>query len=226
MTVTATLQIETTRLRSRVYLTRRVIIRLRFQVRYLLDVWSWKKRLDATWNAVGNARHGALARTAESTMQISSRANAERSSSLKAGEGWGSDLLQQGCGVSYFTPCVVLTLREAFRTGYVRVTRSDGGFGESMMWATHFVRSSRRGCEGKREHVCPSGPTPSRQRSKRGSPSPDPKVLLSLASYAAAAEGQEMRGKASGRPVWAIGASCAHGSSINHGDDPRPAVSH
>lgn len=161
---------------------------------------------------MGNVRHGALARAAESTMQTWSRANAERLSNLKAGEGvGGSDLLQQGCGVSYFTSYVALTLREAFRTGYVSVTRSDGGFGESTMWATHFVRSSRRGCEGKREHVCPSGPTPSRQRSKRGSPSSDPNVLLSLASYSAAAEGQDMRRKVSGRPAWAIGASCAQG---------------
>lgn len=53
-------------------------------------------------------------------------------------------------------------------TGNVIVTLSGGGLGESLMGATHRDLSLSRGWFGKREHVCPSGPSPSRRESNRG----------------------------------------------------------
>uniref|UniRef100_A0A1X7VF98 Uncharacterized protein n=1 Tax=Amphimedon queenslandica TaxID=400682 RepID=A0A1X7VF98_AMPQE len=63
------------------------------------------------------------------------------------------------------------TLRALFRTGRVRVIRDGGGLGLSDKEATIFSFSLSRGWEGKREHVCPSSPIPSKRRSKEGTAS-------------------------------------------------------
>jgi len=47
---------------------------------------------------------------------------------------------------------------EELITGKVKVLLFGGGFGESVMWVTHFWFSLRSECPGKREATCPSGP--------------------------------------------------------------------
>ncbi|KAH1016177.1 hypothetical protein HUJ04_007445 [Dendroctonus ponderosae] len=58
--------------------------------------------------------------------------------------------------------------RAAFITGKVNVIRLGGGFGESVIGATHLAVSFSKACPGNREQVCPSGPMPSSSRSNRG----------------------------------------------------------
>ena len=53
-------------------------------------------------------------------------------------------------------------------TGYVKVTRLGGGFGESSMAATHLSVTSNSRWPGKREQVWPSGPAPSNKKSNWG----------------------------------------------------------
>jgi len=55
-----------------------------------------------------------------------------------------------------------------FRIGNVKVILFGGDLGESEIEATHTDVSSHNLCPGNREHVCPSGPTPSINASKRG----------------------------------------------------------
>lgn len=55
-----------------------------------------------------------------------------------------------------------------FMSGYVIVTRSGGGFGESDMGAINAVCSLSNGWPGNNEHVWPSGPIPSNNRSNSG----------------------------------------------------------
>nr|GMC58180.1 hypothetical protein Iba_chr02aCG12710 [Ipomoea batatas] len=59
---------------------------------------------------------------------------------------------------------------EELITGNVKVILSGGGFGESLMNATHFSFSWRRGFPGNREATCPSGPIPKSIRSNCGNP--------------------------------------------------------
>nr|GLL20013.1 unknown [Ipomoea trifida] len=59
---------------------------------------------------------------------------------------------------------------EELMTGNVKVILSGGGFGESLMNATHFSFSWRRGCPGNSEATCPSGPIPKSIRSNCGNP--------------------------------------------------------
>jgi hypothetical protein len=56
-------------------------------------------------------------------------------------------------------------------TGKVSVILDGGGLGALVTGATHTEVSSQIRCPGKREHVCPSGPTPSSRRWNRGSES-------------------------------------------------------
>lgn len=55
-----------------------------------------------------------------------------------------------------------------FKIGNVKVILFGGGLGESEMGATHTDVSSHSLCPGNKEHVCPSGPTPNINASKRG----------------------------------------------------------
>jgi len=55
-----------------------------------------------------------------------------------------------------------------FIIGNVNVILFGGVFGESEIGATHTDISSHNLCPGNREHVCPSGPTPNINTSKRG----------------------------------------------------------
>lgn len=55
-----------------------------------------------------------------------------------------------------------------FNIGNVKVILFGGGLGELEMGATHTEVSSHNLCPGNKEHVCPSGPTPSINASKRG----------------------------------------------------------
>ena len=55
-------------------------------------------------------------------------------------------------------------------TGNVNVILPGGGFGESVMWVTHFWFSLRSGWPGNREATCPSGPMPTSMRSNFGNP--------------------------------------------------------
>lgn len=52
------------------------------------------------------------------------------------------------------------------------VILEGGGLGESVIGAIHKLFSSRRGCWGNSEQVCPSGPKPSNRRSNLGKLSP------------------------------------------------------
>ena len=60
------------------------------------------------------------------------------------------------------------TRSEFWRVDSVNVTRSEGGFGESRMQRATLPSGFRnKSCSGNNDAVWPSGPMPSRQRSKR-----------------------------------------------------------
>jgi hypothetical protein len=64
-----------------------------------------------------------------------------------------------------------VTFAAACTTGMVKVIRSGGGFGESVMGAIHLSFTRTSGWWGKSEQQWPSGPIPSSRRSNRGYPS-------------------------------------------------------
>lgn len=80
--------------------------------------------------------------------------------------GWSRTVLRVS---ALFAPLATNATRTAWlMTGNVSVVRRGGGLGESVMYATQRSSSERRACPGKSDAVCPSGPTPSRMRSKMG----------------------------------------------------------
>ncbi len=70
---------------------------------------------------------------------------------------------------AFDSPSAITITRSALVSiGSVSVSRRGGGLGASTIGRTSSCSSDRAACPGKSEATCPSGPTPSRTRSRRG----------------------------------------------------------
>lgn len=151
------------------------------------------------YNSKGVFAYLTLAEAASSTNQYNCPCAAGRT--LDAGRECLAGSSMISARISCLAPPVATnaTLLAWLITGYVSVILLGGGFGEPSKGATHRSSSANNGWSGNNEAVCPSGPRPSKIRSKTGNraESFDANPRISCFSYESASSSRSSSKEAS-----------------------------